>query len=76
MPIDSAAWSCPDCNETFRSPPGWPVYVWAGARRAAQVLHAKKHGRSALIENRRRLTDPPIDYGPRGPAHTVIDTEQ
>jgi hypothetical protein len=37
--------------------------VWFGARRAAQVLHAGMHGRSALVRNRRRLEDPAIDYG-------------
>jgi hypothetical protein len=62
MSFDTA-WTCVDCGRTYRPPHGWEVFVWAGARRAAQVFHAKKHGRSALIENRRRLEDPPIDYG-------------
>jgi hypothetical protein len=58
------AWSCPDCGETYRPPDRWQIPVWAGARRAAQVYHAGMHGRSALVRNRRRNEDPPIDYGP------------
>lgn len=58
-----AAWSCPDCGQVYRPPHTWQVPVWLGARRAAQVLHAEMHGRRALVERRRRLTDPPVDYG-------------
>jgi hypothetical protein len=39
------------------------VYVWSGTRRAAQVLHAKMHNRTALIDRKRRHGDPAIDYG-------------
>jgi hypothetical protein len=75
MAVDREAWTCPDCLKTYRADPTDEVYVWSGRRRSAQVLHASKHGRSALVINRRRLTDPPIDYGPRGPAHTVVDVD-
>jgi hypothetical protein len=63
MPVDASKWSCPDCLATYTSPPGWEVYVWAGARRAAQVIHAQRHGKAALTQRRRRLEDPPIPYG-------------
>lgn len=51
---------------TYRAPDWWSVYVWSGARRAAQVEHAKRHGREALVYRRRRLEDEPIPYGDSG----------
>lgn len=50
-------WTCPDCQETYRMPGRWEAAVFLAARRAAQVVHASRHGRSALIRNRRRATD-------------------
>jgi hypothetical protein len=64
MSVDQGVWTCPDCNRSYRADPNDEVPVWLGRRRAAQVYHAGKHGRSALVRNRRRLQDPPIDYGP------------
>jgi hypothetical protein len=55
---DVEVWSCPDCSTTYRCPAGWEAAVFLAARRAAQVIHASRHGRSALIRNRRRATDP------------------
>lgn len=50
-------WSCPDCLATYRMPKHWEAAVFLAARRAAQTVHAARHGRSALITNRRRATD-------------------
>jgi hypothetical protein len=61
--VEPGRWTCPDCDRTYVAPAGWEIYVWAGARRAAQVFHAQRHGRQALVEQRRRLTDPEPDYG-------------
>ncbi len=51
------AWRCPDCGQVYRVPGHWEAAVYLAARRAAQVVHASRHGRSALIANRRRATD-------------------
>lgn len=51
-------WSCPDCLATYRMPKHWEASVFLAARRAAQVVHAGKHGRQALVQGRRRATDP------------------
>jgi hypothetical protein len=51
------AWTCPDCGQTYRMPGNWEAAVYLAARRAAQVVHASRHGRRALFENRRRATD-------------------
>ena len=50
-------WTCIDCGATYRMPRNWEAAVYLAARRAAQVVHASKHGRRALIVNRRRATD-------------------
>jgi len=50
-------WSCPDCGQTYRMPRHWEAAVFLAARRTAQVVHASRHGRRALIENRRRASD-------------------
>jgi hypothetical protein len=54
------AWSCPDCARTYRMPPGWEPAVWLSARRAAQFLHAERHGRPMIAERRRRRDDPQL----------------
>jgi hypothetical protein len=53
------AWTCPDCQATYRAPGRWEVAVWLSARRAAQYLHAERHGRRDLLDRRRRRDDPP-----------------
>jgi hypothetical protein len=58
------AWSCPDCARTYRMPPGWEPAVWLSARRAAQFLHAERHGRPMIAERRRRRDDPPPEEEP------------
>jgi hypothetical protein len=55
---DVEAWSCPDCPRTYRMPPGWEPAVWLSARRAAQYLHAERHGRPMIADRRRRRDDP------------------
>jgi hypothetical protein len=55
--VDAWTWSCPDCTTSYRAPNGWEASIWLAARRTAQVVHASRHGRSALIINRRRATD-------------------
>ena len=50
-------WTCPECLATYRMPKHWEAAVYLAARRAAQVVHASRHGRSALVRNRRRATD-------------------
>jgi hypothetical protein len=57
-------WSCPDCARTYRMPGGWEVAIWLSARRAAQFLHAERHGRPLLAERRRRRDDPPVEDDP------------
>jgi len=54
-PVD--VWSCPDCRATYRMPGSREAAVFLAARRAAQVVHASRHGRRAFIDNRRRATD-------------------
>lgn len=55
---DVEVWTCPDCNASYRCPAGWEAAVFLAARRTAQVVHASRHGRRALIERRRRASDP------------------
>jgi hypothetical protein len=64
--LAAGAWTCPDCGRTYRSPLDWEVPVWLSSRRAAQYLHAQRHGRVALIERRRRRDDPPPEEDPPG----------
>lgn len=59
MRPDVEVWSCPDCVATYRMPGSWEVAVWLSARRAAQYLHAERHGRPDIAERRRRRDDPP-----------------
>ena len=41
-------WSCPECTAVYRMPSHWEAAVFLAARRAAQTIHASRHGRSAL----------------------------
>lgn len=63
---DVEVWSCPDCLVVYRCPAGWEAAVFLAARRTAQIIHASRHGRRALIENRRRASDsrPPGELPP------------
>jgi hypothetical protein len=54
---EALVWTCPSCDKTYRCPGHWEAAVYLAARRAAQVVHASRHGHSALIRNRRRATD-------------------
>lgn len=63
MSVDQTAWTCPDCRKTYRSPGHWETRIFLSVRRAAQVYHAELHGRQDIVRNRRRTTDPAIDYG-------------
>lgn len=56
VPVD--VWTCPDCHHTYRCPGHWEAEVFLAARRAAQKVHARKHGRALLLERRRRWDDP------------------
>jgi hypothetical protein len=56
--ISADRWTCEHCNRTYHAPNDWEVPVWMAARRAAQILHAKRHGHGALFERRRRRDDP------------------
>lgn len=58
------AWTCPDCGRTYKAPLNWEVAVWLSARRAAQYLHANRHGRPNIAERRRRRDDPPMEPDP------------
>lgn len=51
-------WSCPDCGQVYRMPAHWEAAVFLAARRAAQTIHASRHGRSALLRGRARASDP------------------
>jgi len=55
--IDATVWTCPDCAQSYRMPAHWEAAVYLAARRTAQIVHASRHNRRALIENRRRATD-------------------
>lgn len=55
---DVEAWTCPECVQSYRCPAGWEAAVWLAARRAAQVIHASRHGRRDVIHRRRRASDP------------------
>lgn len=50
-------WSCPDCGAVYRMPAHWEAAVFLAARRAAQTIHASRHGRSALLRGRARASD-------------------
>lgn len=46
---DTEVWSCPECTQTYRCPAGWETAPWLAARRAAQVIHASRHGRRDVL---------------------------
>jgi hypothetical protein len=50
-------WSCPDCRATYRMPRHWEAAVFLAARRAAQTIHAARHGRSPMYRGRQRASD-------------------
>lgn len=62
---DVEVWTCPDCRHTYRCPATWEAAVFLAARRAAQVIHASRHGRREVLQRRRRSSDPrPADSLP------------
>ena len=50
-------WTCPHCGKTYRMPGHWEAAVYLAARRAAQTIHASRHGYSALLRGRARASD-------------------
>jgi hypothetical protein len=64
---DVEVWTCPEdgCGQSYRCPAGWEAAVFLAARRAAQVIHASRHGRRDVLQRRRRSSDPrPTDQLP------------
>jgi hypothetical protein len=57
---DVEVWTCPvaGCGQSYRCPAGWEAAVFLAARRAAQVIHASRHGRRDVLLRRRRSSDP------------------